>query len=248
MRKKHWLFGLLGVMALVLGLGSATVLAQESDGETSRLGIFARMANILGLDEQDVQDAYEQARQELRDEQFEEMVGQQLDALVESGRITQEQADELRAWYAERPDSFWLASGKDKIRGHSHRFSSRGYASKSMMGATPAMIEEQLTAYLAALVEDGTITQEQADQLREQYGAHLQQFQNRGFDQGRGFMWQRSRGPSQHRGYFFFRSFPPVEENTVPAAPTTTPDDATPTPDDATPTPDDATPTPEPDA
>ena len=115
MRKKHWFIGLVVLMAAVIGLGSATVLAQESDGETSRLGLIARVANILGLEEQQVQDAFDQAQQELRDEQFEEMVGQRLDALVESGRITQEQADELREWYAERPDSFWLAGGS--VRG-----------------------------------------------------------------------------------------------------------------------------------
>lgn len=245
MRKKHWLIGLLGVAALVLGLGSATVLAQESEGETSPLSIFARMANILGLDEQDVQDAYEQARQEMLNEQFEERIGQQLDALVESGRITQEQADELRAWYAERPESFWLAGGKSKGWDRSFRHSGRGYSAKSMFGMAPAMVEERLTEHLAALVEDGTLTQEQADQLREQYGAHLQQFQKRGFDRGRGFMWQRSRGPSLERGYFFMRSYPSIKDGTAPATPATAPDDAaapTATPDDP------ATPTPEPDA
>ena len=130
MRKKHWFIGLVVLMAAVIGLGSATALAQESDGETSRLGLIARVANILGLQEQQVQDAFDQARQELRDEQFEEMVGQRLDSLVESGRITQEQADELREWYAERPDSFWLAGGS--VRGrkgggdHANKLGGRG--------------------------------------------------------------------------------------------------------------------------
>ena len=131
MRKKYWFIGLVALMAAVIGLGSATVLAQESDGETSRLGLIARVANILGLQEQQVQDAFDLAQQELRDEQFEEMVGQRLDALVESGRITQEQADELREWYAERPDSFWLAGssargGKDG-RDHGSKFGGRGF-------------------------------------------------------------------------------------------------------------------------
>ena len=131
MRKKYWFIGLVALMAAVIGLGSATVLAQESDGETSRLGIIARVANILGLEEQQVQDAFDQARQELRDEQFEEMVGQRLDALVESGRITQEQADELREWYAERPDSFWLAGGSARGRkgggDHANKLGGRGF-------------------------------------------------------------------------------------------------------------------------
>ena len=68
MRKKYWFIGIVVLMAAVIGLGSATALAQESDGETSRLGIIARVANILGLEEQQVQDAFDQARQELRDE------------------------------------------------------------------------------------------------------------------------------------------------------------------------------------
>ena len=131
MRKKHWFIGIVVLMAAVIGLGSATALAQESDGETSRLGIIARVANILGLQEQQVQDAFDQARQELRDEQFEEMVGQRLDALVESGRITQEQADELREWYAERPDSFWLAGGSARGRkgggDHANKLGGRGF-------------------------------------------------------------------------------------------------------------------------
>ena len=131
MRKKHWFIGIVVLMAAVIGLGSATALAQESDGETSRLGLIARVANILGLQEQQVQDAFDQARQEMRDERFDEMVGQRLDALVESGRITQEQADELREWYAERPDSFWLAGSSARGRkgdgDQGHKFGGRGF-------------------------------------------------------------------------------------------------------------------------
>ena len=38
MRKKHWFIGIVVLMAAVIGLGSATALAQESDGETSPWG------------------------------------------------------------------------------------------------------------------------------------------------------------------------------------------------------------------
>ena len=234
MRKKHWLIGLLALTALVLGLGSATVLAQESTGEQTRLGLFARMANILGLEEEQVQEAYEQARQEMRDERFEEMVGQRLDALVESGRITQEQADELREWYASRPDSFWLASGMDRGKhGHSkrgHKFGERGYSSKGSAGLMPAVSQERLTQYLDALVEEGHITQDQAAQLREMYASRMGRLQHDGrLDRGKGFTWQRSCGQSHQRGFHGFGGDSPAKGYSVPTAPTAVPDSATPT-------------------
>ena len=85
MRKKHWIIGLMALLALMVGVGSGTVLAQENreDRERPVQGVISRVAIILGLEEQQVQDAFDQARREMRDERFEEMVGQRLDALVE---------------------------------------------------------------------------------------------------------------------------------------------------------------------
>ena len=37
-------------------------------------------------------------------QRFDEALQARLDKLVEAGRITQEQADELKAWYDERPE------------------------------------------------------------------------------------------------------------------------------------------------
>jgi len=87
----------MALLALVVGVGSGTALAQENGEKAEKpiQGVIARVATILGLEEQQVQAAFDQARQEIRDARFEEMVGQRLDALVESGRITQEQADEM---------------------------------------------------------------------------------------------------------------------------------------------------------
>jgi len=138
MRKKHWIIGLVALLALALGVGGGTALAQENEEEREKpiQGVIARVATILGLEEQQVQDAFDQARQEIRDARFEEMVGQRLDALVESGRITQEQADEVRAWYAARPDSFWLAAGSDRGKGFGRHWgrASRGTGHFSAKG------------------------------------------------------------------------------------------------------------------
>lgn len=223
MRKKHWLIGLLGLTALVVGLGTATVAAQERRGEPSRLGLFARVADILGLEAQQVQDAFEQAQRELRQERFEEMESQRLDALVESGRMTQEQADELREWYAARPESFWLAGGME--RGKSNRgdkgrmFGPRGY-SKGTDGMNPAMIEQRFEQHLNALVQRGQITQEQADSMRDRFSEHAQRFTHRkGDGHGKGSRWHRSHGTSFHRGFFSFMDSSPMKDQASPATP-----------------------------
>lgn len=234
MRKRHWLIGPLAVMALVLGLGSATVLAQESKSEDSRTGIIARVAAILGLEEQQVQDAFDQARQELRDERFEAMVGQRLEALVESGRITQEQADELGEWYASRPDSFWLTGEFDRgKKGHTdrgHKSGARRYSAKAHAGKMPAMSPQQLAQHLDALVASGRLTQEQADRMRDQYATHTRGFHfGSGYERGKGHGWQRSHGPHFQRGFFYFRGYMPAIEDAAPAMPTTAPGSATPT-------------------
>ncbi len=236
MRKKHWLIGLFAALALVVGVGGGAVLAQDNGNGAEKpiRGLITRVADILGLEEQQVQDAFDQARREMRDERFEEQVGRKLDALVESGELTQEQADELREWYAARPDSFWLAGGHERgkrggwdkkggwERGHS--FDGRGFPSKGKMGMMPGMAEEQLDQYLDALVEDGQLTEEQAGEIRERYAAQMERFRSGGgFDRGRGFGWQWSQRHSIQRGYFHFKGIGPDKDQTAPAPASATP-------------------------
>ena len=129
MRKRIWLIGLVAVIAAAIGLGSMTAFAQEKEEGSSRTGLIARVATILGLEEQQVQDAFDEARREMMDE----MLDQRLAALVESGRITQDQADELREWYADRPDGVWAGGsfgrGKDPRYDRGHGFGGRGHFS-----------------------------------------------------------------------------------------------------------------------
>ncbi len=235
MRKKHWLIGLFALMALVIGVGAGTALAQEggNDEKSPIRGVISRVANILGLDEQQVQDAFDQAQQELRDERFEEMIGQRLADLVESGQITQEQADELREWYTARPDSFWLAGGtqrgKNGFMDRGHTVGGRGFFSaKGQSGAMTGMSEERLTAYLDSLVESEQITQAQADEIRNLHSSRVQGF-GRSFERGKGFGRQHDRGHSYQRGFFNFRGYDSGKDKTVPAMPTTVPASATPT-------------------
>ena len=105
MRKKRWLVVSLLIGLLTVGLTTGVVMAQstQDSGRDSPLGSFvSRVATILGIDETQVQGAFDQANQEIRAER----IDQKLAGLVESGQLTQEQADEYRAWLDSRPGGF----------------------------------------------------------------------------------------------------------------------------------------------
>ena len=65
-----------------------------------RDALLARVANIIGIDQQKLADAFEQAQQELR----EQILDTKLQEFVQNGTITQQQADAYEAWIQSRPD------------------------------------------------------------------------------------------------------------------------------------------------
>ena len=100
MRTRRWFVGSLIAAVLVLGVTGGAVLAQEVSDPDGGLSFAARVAGILGLDETQIQAALDQASTEIRSERLD----RNLDGLVESGRLTQEQADEYREWVQSRPE------------------------------------------------------------------------------------------------------------------------------------------------
>ena len=97
---------LVAVILLTVG-GMATVLAQENDeevtataNETGTNGLLARVAGILGIPQEELVNAFRQAQQEMREEAFIKY----LDKAVEKELITQEEADEIKGWWDERPE------------------------------------------------------------------------------------------------------------------------------------------------
>lgn len=111
MTRKRWLIGTVLAALMALGIAGGVVLAQAADGDSPMKSFAGRVAEILGIDETRVQDAMNQARQEM----FSERLQEKLDKMVESGRITQEQADEYKAWIESQPDGAFKKFGK---RGH----------------------------------------------------------------------------------------------------------------------------------
>jgi len=99
-RKKFIIIALLAVVVLVGSLAGVTFAQTGSASEGSGKTLLARVATILGIDQQKVEDAFAQAQREMRDEALDNY----LKDLVDQGKITQEQADQYKAWLQAKPD------------------------------------------------------------------------------------------------------------------------------------------------
>jgi len=139
-KRKHLISTAIGVVALAALSGGVLSATNDHRGGGGGSDLRERASEILGIDAEDLADAFSQARTELSDE----AMAEQLAALVADGTITQEQADEVIAWQDAKPavlDEIGPADG-------GHRGGPMGEESR-----------------LTALVADGTITQEQADEI-----------------------------------------------------------------------------------
>jgi len=127
MSRKMKLLSLVLVAALLLSVGGATAaLAQEDEDaepqeepvETEVVAevmppmapgaLLGRVAQILGLSEEELKEAFIQARQEMMEERWEEAFYRSLDKAVEEGLLTQEEVDEIKDWWEQRPPALNL--------------------------------------------------------------------------------------------------------------------------------------------
>ena len=108
------------VVALLLTVGATVTVMAEGEAETtpppevSENALLERVAAILGIDEEDLVNAFEQAQQEMCEEAFINRLNQ----AVEEGLITREQADEIIEWWLEKPDDAieaWRGQRSDAI-------------------------------------------------------------------------------------------------------------------------------------
>ncbi|MBI4180865.1 MAG: hypothetical protein HY528_02935 [Chloroflexi bacterium] len=73
---------------------------------TDNSTLLARVAQILGIPQDTLVNAFKQAQQERRADATAkalEKLSKALDKAVAKGRLTQEQADQIKAWLAQRP-------------------------------------------------------------------------------------------------------------------------------------------------
>lgn len=102
-RVKILVSALVVILLLAVG-GTAMVLAQEEPTPTPEAGaegLLARVAEILDIPQEDLVNAFEQARQEMRQEAF----IRALDKAIAEGYINQEEADEIKEWWQQKPET-----------------------------------------------------------------------------------------------------------------------------------------------
>lgn len=92
------------ILLLAMG-GTATVMAQEEESipppRTGGEGVLAQVADILNIPQEELASAFNQARQEMRQETFHRF----LNKAVGQGRLTQDEADPIINWWEQRPEA-----------------------------------------------------------------------------------------------------------------------------------------------
>ena len=94
------------ILVLTVG-GAAMVMAQEEEPaptptpEIESNAFLQKVAEILGISVEELISIFQQARQELRQDAFQQF----LNRAVEEERLTQGEADEISAWWEQRPEA-----------------------------------------------------------------------------------------------------------------------------------------------
>ena len=101
------LIGILIAAMALTGILAGTVAADDRPDAT-RDGVLGRVAGILGIDQDELEEAFQQAvreERETRRQQMEEAREARIQELIEEGVLTQEQVDEWEEWMESRPDN-----------------------------------------------------------------------------------------------------------------------------------------------
>ena len=120
-KRKELLIGVLVATMALTGVLVGTVSADTEDTDSPRSQLMARVAEILGIDQTEVEDAFQQATEEQREQREAQMQAARdahIQSLIDEGVVTQEEVDEWEAWMESRPDNSeaiqeWMESRPD---------------------------------------------------------------------------------------------------------------------------------------
>ncbi len=152
------------ILVAVMLIASIPVIALAQEGKTpERQGtLIARVAEILGIDQQELENALKQAQTESR----EETLNARLQELIAEGTLTQEQANELKAWMEAKPDVPMVPPGQlEEALDNGIITQEQVDQLKTWMEAKPD-IPEIMPTMGERLVKEGIITQQQADEYK----------------------------------------------------------------------------------
>ena len=130
MRRKWLLIPALATLLLTGAIAGTAFAQSESDDDSSSVSRFVEiLAGKLGIDEDQVQTAVEETKAELQAERkaaWEQQLRDKLAAMVEEGKITQEQADEYLDWRLNPPELAQGRFGKKFAFGKGHHRGKKG--------------------------------------------------------------------------------------------------------------------------
>ena len=137
--------------------------------------LLSRVAEILGITEEELRDAFAQARQEILAERGEKAFYEFLDRAVAEGLITEDEAAEIREWWEQKPEALnWalLRQAFSMMRPHPEALANNGGKEFKGIkrniqqwlkeGAEPELRLEMLEK----AIEKGLITEDEAAEIR----------------------------------------------------------------------------------
>lgn len=145
------------------------VSTMESDG------LLPRVAEILGISEEELSDAFAQAKEEMMAVRWEKAFYEFLDRAVAEDLITEEEAEEIEEWWEQRPEALdWelLRKAFFMMRPQPEPLTNNGW--KGFEGIK-RNIQQRLKEFrnpelriemLEKAIEEGLITEENADEIK----------------------------------------------------------------------------------
>lgn len=153
-----FLIGTAVSVVAVVGAFAGIAAAQSNDDDGDGLTFVERVASILGIESDDLESAMQQVKDEIQSERRDAEFAE----LVEKGVLTQDEADAIKAWQDSKPEieiSFGASDGDGDGDGK------RGWGRKGFGRHGGIWLgSSEKTDYL---VEQGIITQAEADALTE---------------------------------------------------------------------------------
>ena len=169
-RKMKVLISLLvAVLVFTIG-GTAMALAQEDEDEEELVtgvvanGLLSKIAEILDIPEDELREAFAQAREELREERFEATFYELIDKAEEEGLITPEEAQAIKDWWEQKPEALDPALLR---RAFNFACPRDGQMPGIKRGMWPELKQRLANKFMEKAMERECITQGDADEISQ---------------------------------------------------------------------------------